>query len=50
MNSTDRPDHIDTSRAALIVYDACRRALTSRGGLRRHGHQARRRERGRKRP
>src|SRR6266536_2859915 len=26
MNTT--PDRIDTSRAALIVYDACRRALT----------------------
>ena len=28
MNTTARTDRIDTSRAALIVYDACRRALT----------------------
>jgi len=28
MNTRATPDHIDTSRAALIVYDACRRALT----------------------
>jgi maleamate amidohydrolase len=28
MNATATADRIDTSRAALIVYDACRRALT----------------------
>src|SRR2546429_5849990 len=28
MNTTIRTDRIDTARAALIVYDACRRALT----------------------
>ena len=28
MNTTARTDRIDTSHAALIVYDACRRALT----------------------
>jgi maleamate amidohydrolase len=28
MNTTTNPDRIDTARAALIVYDACRRALT----------------------
>ena len=28
MNTTAKTDRIDTSRAALIVYDACRRALT----------------------
>ena len=28
MNTTASTDRIDTSRAALIVYDACRRALT----------------------
>jgi hypothetical protein len=28
MNTRAMPDRIDTSRAALIVYDACRRALT----------------------
>src|SRR5436305_13996342 len=28
MNTTANADRIDTSRAALIVYDACRRALT----------------------
>src|SRR2546427_81927 len=28
MNTTPAPDRIDASRAALIVYDACRRALT----------------------
>ncbi len=28
MNTTAPPDRIDASRAALIVYDACRRALT----------------------
>ena len=28
MNTTTRTDRIDTARAALIVYDACRRALT----------------------
>ena len=28
MSSTRPPDRIDTARAALIVYDACRRALT----------------------
>jgi nicotinamidase-related amidase len=28
MNTTARTDRIDTSRAALIVYDACRRAMT----------------------
>src|SRR5262244_1465286 len=28
MNTTANTDRIDTSRAALIVYDACRRALT----------------------
>jgi maleamate amidohydrolase len=28
MNTTANPDRIDTARAALIVYDACRRALT----------------------
>ena len=28
MNTKATPDRIDTSRAALIVYDACRRALT----------------------
>ena len=28
MNTTAGTDHIDPSRAALIVYDACRRALT----------------------
>src|SRR6059036_3217277 len=28
MNTTATPDRIDASRAALIVYDACRRALT----------------------
>src|SRR5262249_41513730 len=28
MNAPDAADRIDTSRAALIVYDACRRALT----------------------
>src|SRR3989475_10889710 len=27
MNTTANADRIDTSRAALIVYDACRRAL-----------------------
>src|SRR5439155_19879879 len=27
MNTTTRTDRIDTARAALIVYDACRRAL-----------------------
>jgi len=27
MSTSARPDRIDTSRAALIVYDACRRAL-----------------------
>src|SRR5438034_10477506 len=33
MNTT--PDRIDTSRAALIVYDACRRALTPADAARR---------------
>ena len=28
MNTKSTPDRIDTPRAALIVYDACRRALT----------------------
>src|SRR5438445_13178898 len=28
MNTTANADRVDTSRAALIVYDACRRALT----------------------
>src|SRR5712664_396533 len=28
MNTTANSDRIDTSRAALIVYDACRRAMT----------------------
>jgi maleamate amidohydrolase len=28
MNTKSTPDRIDTARAALIVYDACRRALT----------------------
>src|SRR2546425_5955314 len=28
MNTTPNADRVDTSRAALIVYDACRRALT----------------------
>jgi nicotinamidase-related amidase len=28
MNAKSTPDRIDTARAALIVYDACRRALT----------------------
>src|SRR5499425_1134543 len=28
MNTTARTDRIDTSHAALLVYDACRRALT----------------------
>src|SRR4029453_2625402 len=28
MNTTANADRIDASRAALIVYDACRRALT----------------------
>ena len=28
MSAALRPDRIDTARAALIVYDACRRALT----------------------
>ena len=28
MNTTATPDRIDASRAALIVYDACRRALS----------------------
>jgi maleamate amidohydrolase len=28
MSTTPTPDRIDTARAALIVYDACRRALT----------------------
>jgi maleamate amidohydrolase len=28
MNTRATPDRIDTARAALIVYDACRRALT----------------------
>jgi maleamate amidohydrolase len=28
MSTRSAPDRIDTSRAALIVYDACRRALT----------------------
>ena len=28
MNTTATPDRIDASRTALIVYDACRRALT----------------------
>ena len=28
MNTTASTDRIDTSRAALIVYDACRRAMT----------------------
>ena len=28
MSTSATPDRIDTSRAALIVYDACRRALT----------------------
>lgn len=28
MNMKSTPDRIDTARAALIVYDACRRALT----------------------
>src|SRR5439155_20339087 len=28
MNTRATPDRIDSARAALIVYDACRRALT----------------------
>src|SRR5713226_5112973 len=28
MSTTATPDRIDAARAALIVYDACRRALT----------------------
>src|SRR5205807_6207973 len=28
MSTRAAPDRVDTSRAALIVYDACRRALT----------------------
>ena len=28
MTTRATPDHVDTARAALIVYDACRRALT----------------------
>ena len=28
MNTKSAPDRIDTARAALLVYDACRRALT----------------------
>src|SRR5215470_14076647 len=28
MSTRPAPDRIDSSRAALIVYDACRRALT----------------------
>jgi maleamate amidohydrolase len=28
MNTIANPDRLDTARAALIVYDACRRALT----------------------
>src|SRR5262245_59178658 len=28
MNTKSTPDRIDTARAVLIVYDACRRALT----------------------
>jgi len=35
MNTTARTDRIDTSHAALIVYDACRRALTPADAARR---------------
>jgi len=35
MNTTANTDRIDTSRAALIVYDACRRALTPADAARR---------------
>src|SRR5499433_3566746 len=35
MNTTANTDRIDTSRAALIVYDACRRALTPSDATRR---------------
>ena len=35
MNTTARTDRIDTSHAALIVYDACRRALTPADNARR---------------
>ena len=28
MSARPTPDRIDTAHAALIVYDACRRALT----------------------
>ena len=35
MNTTANSDRIDTPRAALIVYDACRRAMTSADPTRR---------------
>ena len=35
MNTTATPDRIDASRAALIVYDACRRALSPDDAARR---------------
>ncbi len=35
MNTTATPDRIDASRAALIVYDACRRALSPADAARR---------------
>src|SRR5438445_7399625 len=37
MNTTANADRVDTSRAALIVYDACRRALTPADPARRAG-------------
>ena len=37
MNTTPTPDRIDPSRAALIVYDACRRAFSPADPARRAG-------------
>src|SRR5438132_8104849 len=37
MSTTANADRVDTSRAALIVYDACRRALTPADPARRAG-------------